>query len=84
MTKMSLLALLLSLASAPVFADAPELAKAMMEACKKECPKAKSTGEVFACTEVLEHGKNSKAFLKSKCYEAHHDYEKALADEAAK
>lgn len=63
---------------APNTASAEE--KSLKDACKTECPKAKSDHEAHACMKnVVKKKKNDKTFLATDCYAAlkeHEEHEK--------
>lgn len=49
----------------------------MMEACKVECPQAKSEHESHQCMEgIVQKKKSDKKFRKSDCYAAFKEHEK--------
>ena len=50
----------------PVFAN-----HHVMEACKKECPEAKTEKDANECAEKREAGPGSEEFKKSACHKAH-------------
>lgn len=51
-----------------------DLGKNLVEACKTDCPKAKTADETHKCAE--KKGRLNKDFRKSKCWEINEEYEK--------
>lgn len=58
-------------------AFASEEVTALVEACKADCPKAKTNEEAHKCAE--KKGRLNKEFRKSKCWEINEEYEKSVA-----
>lgn len=54
---------------------------ALQEACKAECPSAKSEDEAHTCMKgIVKNKKNDKKFRKSDCYSAFKEHEKHEKD----
>ncbi len=57
----------------------------LQEACKSECPAAKTEHETHKCMdEVVKKKKNEKTFMKSECFAAYREHEKHEKEEGHK
>lgn len=58
---------------------------ALQDACKADCPSAKSEDEAHACMKgIVKNKKNDKKFRKSDCYSAFKEHEKHEKDHGHK
>ena len=75
---LSAAALTIGTSMAPAAFAADQHAHSMLEACKAQCPTAKTEDETHKCLEALPKKKKSeKAFKDSECFHAYQEHEKA-------
>ena len=77
--KLKLVILTLAFSFIQTTAFASETSPGVVEACKADCPKAKTDEDAHKCAE--KKGRLNKEFRKSKCWEVNEEYEKKVAAE---